>query len=258
VTRHVLPDDNFPTKDLVAFALLAGNWAFVLWGYTHSIVGPLWSVCVEEQFYLAWPLLLRRVSRHLLRALVALWLIAAAARTLLVLTGAVHPQIWCNTIAHLDPIVCGGLLAVLASKYRLAPPAWLRVILLCCGIGVFALAAHFGDLAGPRSLLTYPIVSLAACALIVASLHPHTDLSKRVALRPLLHLGKVSYGLYVFHWLFITLFGVAAAHTPTRRLDLIGVALLCSVAAAVMSYHVLEKPFLTLKRRFTHVPSRPL
>jgi peptidoglycan/LPS O-acetylase OafA/YrhL len=258
LTRRVLPDDDLPTKDVIAFALLAGNWAYVLWGYTHSIVGPLWSVSVEEQFYLAWPLLLRRAAPHLFGVLVVLWLIAAATRTVLVMTGAVHPQLWCNTLAHLDPIVCGGLLAVLAGKRRIAPPTWLRVLLLCCGIGVFALAARFGDLVGPRSLITYPVVSLAACALIVASLHPQTDLTRRAALGPLLHLGKVSYGLYVFHLLFITLLGVTAVHTPARRVTLIGVALLCSVVVAVVSYRVLEWPFLALKRRFTHVPSRPL
>lgn len=258
LTRHVLADDDFPTKDLVAFTLLAGNWAFAIWGYTHSIVVPLWSVSFEEQFYLFWPLLLRRVSHHLLGALVALWGIAVATRTALVLSGAVHPQIWCNTIAHLDPIACGGLLAILAGKHRIAPPTWLRLILLCFGIGVFALAARFGDFAGPRSLITYPAVSLAAGALIGGSLHPQTDPTRRAALKPLLFCGKISFGLYVFHLLFISLLGVATTHTPARRFTLIGAALLCSVATAVLSYHVLEKPFLSLKRRFTYVPSRPL
>src|SRR3569833_2339121 len=150
----ILPGDRLPTRDSVAFALLLGNWAFVVWGYAHSIVGPLWSVSVEEQFYLFWPPLLRRFSGHLTYALLAVWVVSITTRTALVLAGAVHPQIWCNTIAHLDPIACGGLLAVVFRKSDFALGTASRVALLCCGVGVFALAGRFGDFAGPRALVT--------------------------------------------------------------------------------------------------------
>lgn len=256
--RTAIPGDSLPTRDLVAFALLVGNWAFVLWGYAHSIVGPLWSVSVEEQFYLLWPLLLRRFSGHLTGALLGVWVLSIVTRTGLVLMGAVHPQIWCNTLAHLDPIACGGLLAVLFNKQSLTPGLSLRVALLCCGFGVFALAAHSGDFAGPRALLTYPLVALASCMLIVASLRPRIDLTRHPLIRPVLYLGKISYGLYVFHLTFIMLLGVGAAHTPGRRIGLIYAAFLCSVAAATLSYSVLERPFLALKMRRTYIPSRPL
>lgn len=258
LVRTVIPGDVLPARDAVAFTLLVGNWAFVAWGYAHSIVGPLWSVSVEEQFYLVWPPLLRRFSGHLAGALLAVWLVAIATRTALVLTGAVHPQIWCNTIAHLDPIACGGLLAVVFRNRNIAPRMGLRVGLVCCGVGIFALAGHFGDFSGPRALLTYPAVALASCGLIVASLRPRTDLTRYSMVRPILYLGKISYGLYVFHLMFITLLGVGAAHVPGRRVWLICAAFLCSVAAAALSYQVLEKPFLGLKRRVTYVPSRPL
>ncbi len=258
LARHAIPADSFPARDGVAFLLLAGNWAFVLWGYAHTIAGPLWSVCVEEQFYLAWPLLLRRVAPHLPGALLGLWMMSAAVRSVLVMMGSVHPQIWCNTVAHLDPIACGGLLALLADKRAIAPPLWVRAALLCCALVVFALAGRFGDFAGPRSLITYPVVSVAACAVIGASLRPTTRLTDHAWVRPGLYLGKISYGLYVFHFMFIVLLRVDAAHAPGRRVALGLAALLCSIAAAAASYHWLEQPFLSLKRRFTHIPSRPI
>jgi len=256
--RSVIPDDRLPTRDAVAFALLVGNWAFVAWGYAHSIVGPLWSVSVEEQFYLVWPPLLRRFSGHLPVALIAVWMVSMGARTALVLMGAVHPQIWCNTLAHLDPIACGGLLAVAFRKHNITLGVATRVTLLCCGVSAFALAGRFGDFAGPRALVTYPVVALASCGFIVASLRPRTDLTRRLLVRPALYLGKISYGLYVFHLMFITLLAVGAAHTPAKRFLLICGAFLCSVAAAALSYHVLERPFLALKKRVTYIPSRPL
>ena len=258
LVRMILPGDRLPARDSVAFALLMGNWAFVVWGYAHSIVGPLWSVSVEEQFYLVWPPLLRRFSERLVHALLGVWLASIVTRTALVLMGAAHPQIWCNTVAHLDPIACGGLLAVLNRKYHFALGVWTRVVLLCCGVGVFALAGRFGDFAGPRALVTYPAVALACGALLVASLHPGVALMRHPLSRPILYLGKISYGLYVFHLMFITLLGVGAAPRPGRRVLLIGAAFLCSVAAASLSYQVLEKPFLALKKRVTYVPSRPL
>lgn len=258
LVHPLVADDVLPARDAVAFVLLLGNWAFVLWGYAHSFLVPLWSVSVEEQFYLGWPLLLRRFPTHLLGALVGLWLLCAAARLLLVLMGAVHPQIWCNTIAHLDPIIGGGLLALIVNERAINLPNSLRLVLFCCGVGVFALAARFGDFVGPRSLITYPAVAFAACALIVASLHPKVELNRYTVLKPLFHLGKISYGLYVFHLMFITLLGVGAAHTLGRRAGLICAALLCTVLAALASYRFLETPFLALKTRFTYIASRPL
>jgi len=106
--------------------------------------------------------------------------------------------------------------------------------------------------------VTYPVVALASCGFIVASLRPRTDLTRRLLVRPALYLGKISYGLYVFHLMFITLLAVGAAHTPAKRFLLICGAFLCSVAAAALSYHVLERPFLALKKRVTYIPSRPL
>ena len=143
-------------------------------------------------------------------------------------------------------------------KRNIALGAWSRVAFICCGIGVFALAGRFGDFAGPRALVTYPVVALASCGFVVASLRPKIDLTRRALLRPVLYLGKISYGLYVFHFMFITLVGVGAAHTLGRRVLLIGVAFACSVLAAALSYQVLERPFLALKKRFSYILSRPV
>ena len=97
LAKYVVADESFPLKYLVSFVLLSGNWAFVGWGYPHSVSTPLWSVSIEEQFYLSWPLLMRRWAHHLAIVAFALLAVSFLTRLLLVLHGAIHPQIWCNT-----------------------------------------------------------------------------------------------------------------------------------------------------------------
>lgn len=63
-----------------AMAVFAGNWAMITWGDLAGVAGPLWSVSVEEQFYLTWPLVLAVVPRRRLR-LVSVGLIAVAIGT---------------------------------------------------------------------------------------------------------------------------------------------------------------------------------
>jgi peptidoglycan/LPS O-acetylase OafA/YrhL len=258
LVRHWLPDDALGLRYTLAFALFVGNWACVLWGYPHSIAGPLWSVSIEEQFYLAWPLLLRRASRHLYPALAVLLAVSVVARIVLVTAGAVHPEIWCNTIARLDPIVGGALLAAVTSRRSQAPAGWLRCILLCSGFGLFSLAGHFGDFAGLRSLITYPTVALAACSFILGSLYLPAEYARNPVLRAMTFLGKISYGLYVFHFLFISLLEVSSAHALGPRFALACTALACTTIAAAMSYYLLERPFLALKAKFTHIQSHPI
>jgi peptidoglycan/LPS O-acetylase OafA/YrhL len=70
----------------------------------------------------------------------------------------------------------------------------------------------------------------------------------------LVYLGKISYGLYVFHGLML---GVAAKIWPHCFALQVLTGLVATGAAAAISYRFLERPFLLLKRRFEHLNSRP-
>ncbi|HEY0747774.1 MAG TPA: acyltransferase, partial [Steroidobacteraceae bacterium] len=216
------------------------------------------SVSIEEQFYLCWPFVMRRWMNHLAIVALALLAVSFIARIWLVIHGAVHPQIWCNTLARLDPIACGALLAVRAERKEINFSPWIRVILLLLGCLLLTAAGRYGDFIGIKALITFPIVSAACVMLILATLGWRLRRGPRSSVRVLMYLGRISYGLYVFHWMFVLIFNVPSTHGPVARPIRAVAALLATVGTAALSYHFFEKPFLRLKEKFARIPSAVL
>jgi peptidoglycan/LPS O-acetylase OafA/YrhL len=253
-----LGEHSFSLGYVLAFVLLAGNWACVIWGYPHSVAGPLWSVSIEEQFYVFWPLLLRRWLNHWSRLCVFLLAISFVTRVWLVLRGVEHPQIWCNTLARLDPIACGALLAMRLDRKEYVLPPGQRVLLVISSLMMLALSARLGDFTGWKALVTYPVVTLASVTLIISTLGWRLKLPLGVVARFVIYLGRISYGLYVFHLSSIFMLGVWSTHGPVQRPTAILSALLATILVAAISYRVLETPFLRMKTKLARVSSEPI
>jgi peptidoglycan/LPS O-acetylase OafA/YrhL len=114
----------------------------------------------------------------------------------------------------------------------------------------------FDPLATSSMVLGYPAAALGSVALLVAVLNEHAMLRKSA----LVYLGRISYGLYVFHvlGLMISDYTVRDQTASLGRYILrVSVALATTVGLAAASYRWLETPFLQIKQRFTHVLSRP-
>ncbi|HEY4245803.1 MAG TPA: acyltransferase [Lacunisphaera sp.] len=237
----------------VSFALFVANWSIVFFGPPHTPAIVLWSVSVEEQFYIFWPLVLVVFGCNQLRRLAYILLaIATLTRLALIPFHLPNSSIWPNTFVELDPIAIGALLAWL---FRNSPPSFpfsLRMLLLFVGMALPMTALFYFGLTGWGILATGPLVTAGAGMVLVAVLTDSPSTWLRAG--PLVYLGKISYGLYVFHML---MFGLAQKIAPDSRLIAILIALLGTVAIAAISYQLLERPFLRLKERFTHVVSRP-
>ena len=253
----------FRWKRLVWFSLLGGNWSVVAYGWPDSIiVTPLWSVSVEEQFYLLWaPLVKILTPKRIELFAVGLLFVATLARAATLFLHSAQPKIWCNTFTRLDPIAVGILVAV-SLKGRV--PSLLtstRCALTAVGTGLIVMVALFTDFrpdnipSWPGTMLGYPAVALG-CALILLSVLGSS--SRIIQARPLRYLGKISYGLYVYHALAIFLVSRILALKPEMSLWLFPVSLGLTIMMAAVSYRFLEAPFLKLKRRFTYVESRPV
>jgi len=240
---------------VVAFAFFAGNWAAV-WGVNPGFAGLLWTVSVEEQFYLTWPLIMAALPRRLLRpAAIGLVVVAIAVRYALFVNGTSVAHVWLNTFVHLDAIGIGALVA-LSPTVRLTPVARgalgvASAVALIAASGViwFELMEHptvYVRAGGAAAAaLTFFVVVFACGGLLLAALAGSAWLS-----RPwLVYLGRISYGLYVFHGVAVWL--VAAWWWPWG----LPAAFVSTLVAAAVSYRFLELPFLRLKSRFTHVSS---
>jgi peptidoglycan/LPS O-acetylase OafA/YrhL len=233
---------------VVSFLALAGNLACAAHGFPASMIGPLWSVSLEEQFYLLWPWVLRRVSaRRLVGVAVGMVATSMLVRAGVAQAGLRYEAIWCNTAARLDPLALGALLAL---AYR-ARPGWLGpAARLLCAAGALALWALVSRYAGlvpsPRPLgavLGYLGQALAGALALAAALSPARP--SWLGARPLAYLGRISYGLYVFHPLPLVLAG------PVPGLAL-------TVAAAHLSYTYFESWFLRRKEGLSFArPGRP-
>ncbi|MEO8056199.1 MAG: acyltransferase [Acidobacteriota bacterium] len=247
----LVPDRPLRGTALAWFAAFAGNWWFVRHNYTDSIADPLWSVGIEEQFYLTWPLLLSVAGVRRLVPLGAGLLVAATAvRVFLVSEGTLHPGIWCNSLARLDPIALGILLAGLEPRLpRLGGRA--RVLLAAAGLAGLWACGTWNAFKGPGALGMYPSVAVSCLLVLVAVLgwKPGTSLAARVVA----YLGKISYGLYVVHVLALRVAHLVSPSWPV----VFALGLVLTVAAGVASFELYEKRFLRLKGRFTRVPSRP-
>lgn len=238
-----------------AFAFFAGNWGIVSWGISSAgFAGVLWSVSVEEQFYLVWPLVLSTLPRRFLRpACVGFVVTAVAVRYALYTTGASVADVWPNTFAQLDTIGIGALIA-LGPKIHLTP-AVRGALGAACVVGLTACAQAIFRVIEPTTVLKPGTAGLATLVFLGASVACGGLLLAALAgsewlSRPwITYLGRISYGLYVFHMTAIWL--VASWAWPYR----LTAAFAITLAFAAVSYRFLERPFLRLKTRYTYVTS---
>ena len=239
--------------------------ANVLTAYTGyspvNFTAHLWTISLEEQAYLIIPfvvsaLLLAKVRpKTLMAAAVGGLMLLIGARTSLALGGVKHPFIYVLPLRG-DAILLGTVLGLL-PRFRLAHADFVF-------IGCAAIFLTTPMLIGPvesafkYQTVGYTIVAAAALGL-VATTESSGRINRILGSTPMRYLGKISYGLYVFH--VVALAFVVAVLNRMAIYDPVAIAvagLIVTIAISALSYALYEKPFLKLKRRFTRIASRPL
>ena len=260
VLAHTVAGQSLPWYYVGGYLLFAGNWVHAVFGRPESVCSPLWTVSIEEQFYLLWPLLMKMLRRRgMIVAAIVTFLLATVSRLGFMLAGWSGGFIYYGSISRCDSLALGILLALFVDRVpRLT--RGLRWLLLGAGLtGWVASSAWLNEQPGPvdmRMVLGRFIVSLSAGAILYACLHSH---SKLVRGAWVVRLGKISYGLYVLHLTAILL--VLKLLHPVWGWQLLAAKALgfgMTVSLALASYRWVESPFLRIKDRFATVLSRPV
>lgn len=248
--------------DVIGALGYSANWRFVLAhnSYRAGFAAPsallhYWSLAIEEQLYVVLPLLvaavaLRRTAHHrsgdrrtrLGAVLIAL--MAGSAAMTLVLGPAHADRVYFGTDTRMFELLAGALLAIAAgfpgaARDRLRRERWAGPIGAAAGIGVLALwcVSHQSDPWLYRGGLW--AVSALSGALIVGACWSRR-MGRALTCWPLPAAGRISYGLYVYHWpLFVAL---DAAHTGRHGIPLAVTRLGATIATAAASYRWLEQP----------------
>jgi len=235
---------------------LSNNVMTAVHGYSPVPFTPhLWTISLEEQAYVILPLLLLAFCTSGAHRKTALWFAAGAlailtlARAALVLADTPHPFIWVLPL-RADAFILGALAAILfRSPVRSALPAFAAGGVLLMSAMLFQSI----DVVGPGQVFGFTLVALGCLGIVLVA--QAEWVGKVVLTNPASrYLGKISYGIYVYHLGAIGL----VSKLEVGPISAFVVGLIVTVAIAAVSYRFLERPFLLLKDRYAKVASRPV
>ena len=224
-------------------------------------LGHLWSLAVEEQFYLLWPFVVWRIRQRnrLLWIILAVLIAGPLIRGLLLAEGMNALAMSRLLLARADSFLFGGGVALLArgpsadripAKRILLISVFLLVILLCL--------AHGPEATSPWiSTIGYSAIAACSASFIYLAQQGSNWVSTLFDQPFLQFFGRYSYGLYLFHGLYFVYLRHLSGTVEHRvhsgllaQLLIVAFGFLISIALALLSYHFFEAPILKLKRRF--------
>jgi peptidoglycan/LPS O-acetylase OafA/YrhL len=263
VVAVFLPGDAARMRgDALASLLYVNNWNAILADHSYfsaferpSLLQHLWSLAVEEQFYLLWPIalgggLVLLGRARLAAVIVALALVSATLMAWLYEPGHDPTRVYFGTDTHALPLLAGALLAFAWPLGRMGePPARSARVVIdavaavsLAGLVVAMIRWHDYD---PG---LYPggiaLAALLSAALIAAVVHPSCRVGRGLGWGPLRWIGDRSYGIYLWHWPVMALTR-PDLDVPWSRWVLVPTQIALTVALAAASYRWLEMPVRT-------------
>jgi peptidoglycan/LPS O-acetylase OafA/YrhL len=246
-----------PSEAHMIFERSSPWWAYPLFLQNFLIpiptngAGPLgvtWSLAIEEQFYLVWPWVVRYCSYAQVRR-IAISVICFSPALRLYLSFH-NVNLYTNVFCRLDGLMAGALLALAVRSDKFLPAAFVKRAWISLFITVPL--AFVGEVLHARWLV-FSLAAMASASFVYLSLFSsQTWLQRVLRSRFLVYTGTISYGLYLLHKIP---FDMAKAFNLGRYpLLALPISLVACYAAAALSWNLLEKPFLRLKRFFEFKP----
>ena len=258
---------------LLTYTLNLAYWHRAPMDLAFFNVNHFWSLQVEEQFYLVWPLVVFRIRniRALIFTAAAVATIPLIIRFFSVLAPQHLPQLFLfsPTFQRADDLLYGCILALLMrTNARRWIAAHAAKILAAVAVILLALAIHARGFTVYSGVLIptigISILDVGTCALIALALAPRSLATRFLDNWSLRQFGRYSYGLYVYHYSISGLLSPPLraffnAHFHSKAIAVLATGLIVaavSVAIAVASYHLYEVHFLRFKRFFSYTSNR--
>ncbi|HYF46021.1 MAG TPA: acyltransferase family protein, partial [Acidimicrobiales bacterium] len=246
--------------DVIAALAYVANWRFIFADQSYadlftapSPVQHFWSLAIEEQYYVIFPLLtagLLLIGRGSRRVLFGALAALAVGSTVLMV--AIHTpgtdtgRVYYGTDTRAVELLAGALFAIVVASrpdlLRRIPTA----VLTGAGLLVLAVTTYWWSTVEQTSSWLFEgglaLYSLTTVVLLAVVLRPG-PLQSALAFEPLRQLGRISYGVYLLHWpIFLWL---TPERTHLRALPLFLLRVVVTIAAAALSFHVVEQPVRT-------------
>jgi peptidoglycan/LPS O-acetylase OafA/YrhL len=262
--RLTPPSESGYGAHQIWFWLYLSNWTGPM-GIGDDMFPHLWSLAVEEQFYLVWPFLLMWTTpRRCFQLCIAIAVLAFAARCLMVWQGVAAGAIYQFTVSRMDALALGG---AVAAAWRMPDwHKWLvsrnsRIAYAAVLLGVAgALTSHgYSTVRVEGQLWGYTVVALVfallLCCTLVDEARPSSFVVRLLRLPALRSIGKVSYAMYIFHKPLHDYLGVhllARLGWPMSTSITYNLIYIAGGSAVLwllgfVSYHAFEKFFLRMK-----------
>lgn len=250
---------------VVGAATFSSNWLFIGQGASYfdattpELFRNLWSLAVEEQFYLVWPLamlLLLLIPSRRARIGIALVLAVGSATAMVLLSAADTTRVYYGTDTHSFGLALGAALAFATDgrsrdaisarrARRVLPPVGLAAL-----IGVIVIAALLPEDSPVTTRGGLALVAVLTAAAIAGATVSGSWLGRILDVAPMRWVGARSYGLYLWHWPVLVLI-VAALPVDAAWWIAPASALVLTTAAAAFSYRFVETPIRRLGLRGT-------
>jgi peptidoglycan/LPS O-acetylase OafA/YrhL len=270
---HVLPAaarllsgfHRFQRTEELWYWLYVCNWSPSI-GTAHALLTHLWSLSIEEQFYLFWPLLVFTLSRRSVGRLCAAVIVLTPCLRLGYLLTVVGggSLLYRITLFRIDTLAFGALCALLVrdpGRLRLAMQAR-PILLAAAGIGLAASIAIGGTSSylPPMNVIGFTSLAILFAYFILWAIAGGAGLRAVLRSGPLRSIGKYSYAMYIFHVPIVALLRRASDLARTLNPLAFGTLLAVEIAAAAalsyaagfISWRLFENRFLQLKSRFEY------